>query len=62
LTVPSTISGANIHSDVMAIPAFANTAARKPSAALTCSWPRKVTVSSTPSRLKGQTAPPPLCP
>ena len=60
-TVPSAISGANIHSEAIAIPALVNTAARTPSAALTRRRPCNVTATSAPSRLKVQSAPPPFC-
>jgi hypothetical protein len=40
--VPSAISGANIHSETMARPAFARTAAHNPSAAVTRSRPFNV--------------------
>jgi len=49
-TVPSAISGANIHSETIARPAFARTAARRPSAAVTRSRPFNVTAICVPSR------------
>ena len=59
LTVPSAISGANIHSEVIAIPARASTAARTPTAAPTRSRLFNATAISAPSRRKVPSAPPP---
>jgi hypothetical protein len=58
LTVPSLISGANIHSEAIAIPALASTAARTPSAALTRRRPFSVTAMFALSRWRVQSSPP----